>query len=467
MERIYERIAKKCKKLRINSSAPDEECIFVNLLLQNPHIQHLCIANNCCTPIWLCPTIQILDQTSVTKLTLWGVTMNDESVSTLSQYISNTDNLKFFNMQLTILFDNQFDILANALQENTSIDKICTSARLFHDENDNPMPLCSLYNVKLLEMLQNKKLKYLKLMNYGIDETNVEYLQNICAESIKFVYCDIDCEFMGNIIKNNKNIKKLSIYECRFEGKVVDNLLKSIENNENITNLDFSRNNYHIQYYKAIRSIIENNKNITKYQFYCAMDKNCLMEVALGMQSNNIVTKLSINQNRTDNEILKILMTSPSPIKKLALDLAGDMDESTRHIISRLQYDENMKILNIDGRFGPSLECIQNLFGVLKCNNTLEELKLSQFLEMVNAISAIADYIKVNTQLKKLIIDDTGIENENLDEIYSALEINCVLEYIKLHDKNKNIKKRLSEFVTPEARQHKYDRLFYKKSAKI
>lgn len=416
--------------VKIKGFSHNDPNVVSNLLCNNDKITKLSIENiehidN--DPTWLLPTLQALKFTNIKKLVLWHATMSDEHFKALIAYIQNTNKLEYLKIKRTLISENLIVDLANAIHINTSIKHLSLSGcRKDNEELNYP------YGPKLLELLQNKKFETLCLDHFTIDDDNAKFVKNMDIKKLKLIFCIINYNPMGDVVKYNTHMDLLSVVESDFvEGNAQD-MFSSIEKHSFIKTFIFNRNenDTDIYMYEQICKVIMNNKVIENYDFYCAMNTRCYIQITKGLQYNTVAKKLNMNMNYhtndydengneikdgSCNERFENLMKYTCPIEELNLNTNSITSRDVRFIAEKLKNNKVLKILKMSNN-SFTLDDMEVLFTALKYNNTLEKLNLKNCDLCDECVEVISEMLINNTVLKVLNLKDNNITkiDENL-----------------------------------------------------
>ena len=150
------------------------------------------------------------------------------------------------------------------------------------------------------------------------------------------------------------------------------------------------------------------------------------------LQINNNLKGLDLNSNGISGdvgELLVIVITSKANLKDLCLGF-NKLQSSGVVIAQALQVLSTVKILHLSGN-SMSENVAKELTAVIKCNNGLEDLRLSSNNFQLS-ISLILQSLTDSMHLKILQLSNKTITGEAAETLVSAIETNIQLEEVSL-----------------------------------
>eukprot|EP01080_Neovahlkampfia_damariscottae_P008749 gene8749-697_t len=214
--------------------------------------------------------------------------------------------------------------------------------------------------------------------------------------------------FYKSIEKSTGNIKTLAFKNCHFEVDESNTIAMLLENNKKITSLDFGSNTINHTGFLAITKALKKNsslKSLNVSDVFLLDDDISALTSELAI--NDSVTKLNISRN--------LLMHQPK-------DLAAYIEKT-----------EHLKHLNLSNCSLHSSN-LHDIAKALEINKSLISISFSSNPITEKGCKMILDALTKNVTLRKLELDNMKLESSSIYMIGEFIKKNTKLETLSMND---------------------------------
>ena len=329
----------------------------------------------------------------------------------LGESLKRNKTLKTLNISSCGIDDQGMKSLASALEMNGSLEELNLTG------ND---AVAGIGHMALGESLKrNKTLKTLNISSCGIDDQGMKSLasaleMNGSLEELNLTGNDavtgIGHMALGESLKRNKTLKTLNISSCGIDDQGMKSLASALEMNGSLEEMNLSGNRVGTGIgYMALGESLKRNRGLKTLNIsYCDIDEQCMKSLASAFEMNSSLAVLDLSWNNA--------------VTGIGLMALGES----------LKRNRGLKTLNIS-HCGIDDQGMKSLASALEMNGSLEELDLG-WNDAVTGIglTALGESLKRNRGLKSLNISYCSIDDQGVESLASALEMNGSLEELNL-----------------------------------
>ena len=332
-----------------------------------------------------------------------GLSDNDLKASSavILQALKGSCKLKAINLNNNNTTGEVAEDLASVIKNNSSLEELGLSC--------NDLKLSSVVILQALK--ENCKLKTLNL--------NCNHMTAEVAEHLV------------NVIKNNKSLKRLYLFNNDLKTSAIG-ILQALKANHKLRVLDLSSNNTTGQVAKDLASVIKNNCNIEQLGL---ANNNLKLSSAVIFQALKEIHRLKflhLSSNNMTGEVVEDLVSvikNNPDLEELYLS-DNDLNASAGIILQALAENCKLKVLDLNNN-NMTGEVAEDLANVIKNNFNLEQLGLANNNLELSAV-VILHAIKDNCKLKVLNLNGNNMPGEVVDALVSVIKNNVGLEEIYL-----------------------------------
>ena len=331
--------------------------------------------------------------------------VTDIGLMALGESLKRNRGLKTLNISCCGIDDQGMKSLASALEMNGSLEELNLSGN---------RAVTDIGLMALGESLKrNRALKRLDVSHCGIDDQGVLEMNGPLEEmnlSGNRAVTDIGLMALGESLKRNRALKRLDVSHCGIGDQGVKSLASVLEMNGSLEEMNLSGN-------RAVTDIglmtlgesLKRNRALKRLDVsHCGIGDRGMMSLASALEMNSSLEWLNMSGNRA--------------VTGFGLMVLGESLKSNGALKT-----VNISYCDIDD-YG-----VKSLASALEMNGSLEELNLSGNRAVTGVgFMAMGESFKRNRGLKSLTISHSGIDDQGVKSLASALEMNGSLEELNL-----------------------------------
>lgn len=364
--------------------------------------------------------------------------MNTKNIAEIIINIKNKQENQL-DLSYRILRKSDFEYLSNILKENIPLKYLNLSGNSFSKNN-------CLY---LSEALKTNTTLY--SLDISKSETfKIHYIAEALKvnNTLKCLYlnsCEITEDGMKNLsdaLQINNGLQKLDLGDNNITIRGIKNLVDALKINHTLQKLDLSCTDLGREHMQILSELFKINKTLRKLTLYGnVFDDNicvqylasiletgslCSLDICFCQINNSGVIYLSnVLEQNTTLHTLNISSNEINGIGFIHLIKSLTKNKSLR----KLRF-ENTEINHFDNKIKEEeVSCLSEL---LKFNSTLQQINLSSY--KFYSFTKIAEALEHNNQLEVLILNDTGVEENDIIKILNSLKNNTKLKKIMLNN---------------------------------
>ena len=403
---------------------------LANVIENNCNLEALALHGNA-----LGPSASVILQALKVSTKLRGLNLNDNSMTgqvaeDLANIIKNNSNLEILclrnnelglsaikilqalkdNSKLIILDLNSNNMtkqvaadLANVISNNSGLERI----HLFNND------LRSSATVILQALQQNSNLQFLDLGD------------NIMTEQV--------IEELGNVIKNNHNLKSLGLGNNKF-GPSAKMILQALMKTCTIITLFLHNNNMTGQAAEGLANVIKNNSNLEQLDLESNNIGPSAIVILQALMENSKLKLLNLNSNYMTERVVDDLanvIKNNSNLEQLGLE-NNKLGPSATVILQALKENSQLKVLNLNNN-NMTGQIAEDLANVINNNSCLEELYLSNNNLKLSAI-VILQALTKHSKLKMVNLSSNYMTGHVVEDLVNVIKNNSNLRQIALEN---------------------------------
>ena len=368
---------------------------------------------------------------SLENVILRNCLINDNIANSLSSYLSNSHNLKFFGIINCIVKSDQLPLLVilEALMRKSTIRNLGV---VLERNNMSTQLANSVANV----IKNNSNLQELVLANNNLGPSATVILRAL-KEHTQLEVLDLDgnnmtgqvAEDLANVIKNNSNLEQLGL-ENNNMGPSTTMILQALKENSTLKVLNLNGNNIIGQVAEDLANVIKSNSKLEQLGLENSNLGPSATVILQALKENSQLKVLNLNSNNITGqgaEDLANVIKNNSGLEELHLS-NNDFRSAATVILQALKENSQLKVLNLNNMTGQVAEDLAN---VIKNNSGLEELHLSNN-DFRSAATVILQALKGNCQLKMLNLNSNNMTREVAEDLANVIKNNSGLEELHL-----------------------------------
>ena len=387
----------------------------------------------------------IIRHCSVDSLTLCGDHGMEDYVNEIKQSLQM--NTKLISLTLCNIANNRSKIIAEAIQVNTTLQKLDISNNSICDDGVIAISNSLKYNISLQELNMSRN----EITSEGIKKITTAIQINDTLKQLDLSINKINDEganFLSDGLKNNISLLKLNISHSNITDRGIEVIAKAIQINSTLQNIDISKNHIStdglLYFMEAVKSnctlqvVNITHNNVTTSGFTSI--KQCIENLQYPIQ---VIT--SWNEIREGGKLVTKISTSCAP-DNIEEDVWSRDAYDADHLVMCLSecLKENHSVQKVYSSYYLSRinritsEGAFKFAEAIKVNKTLQELDISSNNISDNGAAAISDALKSNNSLQILNMSFNNITSEGAKVIAEAIKVNRTLHTLDLYEHDIN-----------------------------
>ena len=432
----------------------------------------------------------IIRHCSVNSLTLCGNHGIEDYASEIKESLQM--NTKLLSLALRNIGNNGAITLAEAIQANTTLQKINVSNNSISDNGVAVISNSLKFNISLQELNISRN----KITSEGTKYIGESILLNTTLQKLDLscnAVSDDGAAAISDNLKHNTSLQELNISHNSITNKGIKVIAKVIQINSTFQNIDISKNHisieglvyfmeavknnctlqvvnithnnvtrsgftsikqcienlqHSIQIYASWNEINQYGKLVTKISTSCAPDNieddvwsfdeydtdHLIMCLSECLKEDDALQELNLSYNKITNEGAKMIgeaIKVNKTLQKLYINNNSIFDDGAAAISDGLKHNISLQELNMScNKIGAKM-----IVEAIKVNKTLQKLHIRSNSISDDGAAAISDGLKHNISLKELDMSYNKITNEGAKMIGEAIKVNKTLQklYISLN----------------------------------
>ena len=384
--------------------------------------------------ITLAEAIQV--NTTLQKINISNNSISDDGAAAISNSLKVNSSLQELNISRNKITSEGTKYIAEAIQVNTILEKLDLSCNAVSDDGAAAISDSLKFNTSLQELnishngIANKGIKVIaKVIQINSTLQNIDVSKNhISLEGLVY--------FM-EAVKNNCTLQVVNITHNNVTRSGFTSIKQCIENLQHT-----------IQIYASWNEINKNGELVTKISTSCAPDNieddvwsfyeydadHLVMCFSECLKEDDTLQELNMSNNRITNEGAKMIGEAIKVNKTLQkLDISNNSisDDGTAAISDGLKCNISLQELNMS-RNKITNEGAKMIGEAIKVNKTLQKLDISNNSISDDGTAAISDGLKYNISLQELNMSGNKITNEGAKMIGEAIKVNKTLQKLDI-----------------------------------
>lgn len=402
------------------------------------------------------------------RLTLQGCTITDESLAALTEFVKNTQQITYLDIQKTeecsaTIGDFSLVDMAAALETNTSLTVLVLDgqkiwakdikhlcAALIKNKSISSLSLNdSFVGTKAMNAIvnllqQNELINELRLENCGINDEASKSIANVVEADRKFLkrlilnnneISNEGAKVIAQALVKNKGLLRLELKGNKIDYDGLTSLLEALHKNDVLTAFEVSLHNVMVEKYRKNQQLREcyskksashDPNRVSMYDWERSLDRNMrrITEI-LQQESTGFLEELpslEINKQKNLATTLALLIEKNNTLKSINLDnIIFDKNEMI-YIVESLE--ENYTITSLVFKVSSGCEDVAaKAEKIVSRNNDIKNMleKMSDLSQTKLPDSLIAqeklaeDIIKIQSQYNKLIKENPSFLQNRKD----------------------------------------------------
>ena len=384
------------------------------------------------------------------------------SAAVILQALKDNVQLKILSLNNNKMTGEVAEDLANVIKNNSGLEELYLS-----DNDLRPSAV-----VILQALAKISQLKVLSLNRNNMTGQAAEDLANVIKNNLgleRIYLSDNDFKSSAAVIlqalKDNAQLKILSLNNNKMTGEVAEDLANVIKNNSGLEELYLSdndlrssavvilqalakisqlevlglnRNNITGQAAEGLANVVKNNLGLERIYLSDNDFKSSAAVILQALKDNAQLKILSLNNNKMTGEVAEDLanvIKNNSGLEELYLS-DNDLRSSAVVILQALAKISQLKVLSLN-RNNMTGQAAEDLANVIKNNLGLERIYLSDN-DFKSSTAVILQALKDNAQLEILSLNNNKMTGEVAEDLANVIKNNSGLEELYLSDNDLN-----------------------------
>lgn len=244
-----------------------------------------------------------------------------------------------------------------------------------------------------------------------------------------------DVQFLFDLLKENPNVKTLSLLNVRFDKGAMKHFATQLGENASFTALNLTGAKIEEAEAKLLAQALKKNTQLTAL----SLSQNELGEkeahyIAEWLKDNHSLTSLSLSSNRIGHEgakhIAAALQGHPS-LLSLELDSNNIEDTGAQYVADALVQNKSINTLNLESNY-IRMNGASAIANALKQNNHLCKLNLNSNCLKEEGALVILEALNTHNKIDALNINSNQITIQDSSRFIAALKANTSLKSLSL-----------------------------------
>ena len=372
--------------------------------------------------------ILISNNNNLEILKFSGLTMDQSGFDHVKNHLSKIKGLKSFSITGCNFTRHDAANIKTAISNNCKIQEIS-------------LPNCQMHFDQLLSILScNIILKWLDLSNCQLYSKQIirlfsvlkmmKYLQHVNLSGNTMHMKDNAINHMADMIKNNEDIKLLSLPNCVLDQKYLRIIIQAMQTVSSLEYVDFNNNFLDNELASDVALLFTKNDELNELKF------SKLKLNQSGFQNlNNYLVKIKgllsfnlISCFFTEQDTVKLLTAISNNPQIQEINLSNCIMPANLSL-SILSCTHKLKWLNLSNCLFQSNET-KRIFSALNQMMCLQHVDLSANIMKSDAVNEIASMIKYNKHIQVLSLPNGVMSQEDLRIIIQAMQTVSSLHYV-------------------------------------
>ena len=380
------------------------------------------------------------------------------SATVILQALKENSQLKVLHLNNSIMIGQVAEDLANVVKTNFNLEQLCLG-------NNNLGPSAA---VILQALKENSQLKVLNLNSNNITGQVAEDLAHVIKNNsgleefylsgndlkssatvilqalkensqLKVLHLNNSimigqvAEDLANVIKTNSNLEQLCL-ENNNLGPSAAVILQALKENSQLKVLSLGRNNMTGQVAEDLANVIKNNSGLQELYLYDNDLKSSTTVILQALKENSQLKVLHLNYSNMIGQVVEHLANIIKTNSKLEQLYLGNnnLGPSATVILQVLKNNSQLKMLNLSNN-NMTGKVAKDLGNVIKNNSGLEELYLYSN-DLKSSATVILQALKENYKLKLLNMSINFITEITVSQLVPVIKCNPLITEIWLGD---------------------------------
>ena len=401
---------------------------LANIIEKNSDLEHLDLGNNDLGSTAIIILQALKDNCKLKTLNLDNNNMTGLVAEELANVIKNNSNLEHLNLKSNDLGPTATNLILQALKESCKLKTL--------NLNDNNMT--GEVSEELANVIKNNwSLAKLYLSDNDI-KSSATVIFKILKENTMLRELHFNNNFMtgevveglASVIKNNSNLKQLSIADNDLKSSA-SVILQALKENSKLTGLNLNNNNMTGQVAEDLANVIKNNTDLETLALSYNDLRSSAIIILQALKENSKIKFLHLDNNNMGGQVAKdlanVIRNNPGLVE---LFISGNDFESSASVILKELENRILKKLHFNNKL-MTKEVAEDLARVINKNSGLEEIFLSDINFKSSGI--ILQALKKNVKIGFLKLNNNTLTRQAVENLASVIKNNCNLETLALH----------------------------------